>query len=246
MSETLLRADLHIHSVLSPCAQREMLPHCIVFEALQKKLDVIAVTDHNACENVGLTMELGQRFGLWVVPGIEVESKEEIHLLCFFPTLELLTLFNREVDANLSRIPINEEIWGEEWVIDEEGAIKAKKEYLLTYPTQLSAEELITLARKYQGFVVPSHIDRASYSVLANLGFIPREWGIETVEISSWQKAETLRGNINLGEYVLVSFSDAHSLSEIGRTFTLLEIQKRDWTSLLQALTTRKFFPHQN
>jgi hypothetical protein len=246
MPESLLRADLHIHSVLSPCAQREMLPHCIVLEALQKKLDVIAVTDHNACENVGLTMELGQRFGLWVVPGIEVESKEEIHFLCFFPTLDLLALFNREVDANLSRIPINEEIWGEEWIIDEEGGIKTKKEYLLTYPTQLSAEELITLARKYQGFVVPSHIDRASYSVLANLGFIPREWGVETIEISSWQKAETLRGNVNLGEYVLVSFSDAHSLSEIGRTFTLLEIQKRDWTSLLQALTTRKFFPHQS
>lgn len=240
MSKTLLRADLHIHSVLSPCAHREMLPHCIVLEALQKKLDIIAVTDHNACDNVNLTIELGQCFDLWVIPGIEVESKEEVHLLCFFPTVELLTVFNKEIEANLLRIPIDEKIWGEEWIIDEDGRIKAKKEYLLTYPTQLSAEELIALARKYQGFVIPSHIDRASYSVLANLGFIPQKWKIETVEISTWKRAETIRKSIDSEKYSLVSFSDAHSLSEIGRTFTLLETKRRDWKSLLQALTTKK------
>ncbi|MCD6155811.1 MAG: hypothetical protein J7J32_02035 [Candidatus Atribacteria bacterium] len=218
-----------------------MLPHCIVLEALQKKLDIIAVTDHNACDNVNLTLELGQHFGLWVIPGIEVESKEEVHFLCFFPTIEFLTSFNKEIEANLPRIPIDEKIWGEEWIIDEDGRIKAKKEYLLTHSTRLSAEELIALARKYQGFVIPSHVDRTSYSVLANLGFIPQKWKIKTVEISTWERAETIRKTASLEKYSLVSFSDAHSLSEIGRTFTLLETKRRDWKSLLQALTAKKF-----
>ena len=45
----LIRADLHIHTVLSPCAEVEMIPPLIVERALAEHLDLIAITDHNLC-----------------------------------------------------------------------------------------------------------------------------------------------------------------------------------------------------
>lgn len=230
-------ADLHIHTVLSPCAQRDMLPHCIVLEALEKGIDIIAVTDHNACENVLLTIRLGERFGIWVIPGIEVETKEEVHLLAYFPSYEDLLHFNQLVEAFLPPFPLDEAVWGEEWVIDEEGNIAAKKSNLLALPLSLSLEKVVEEVRRCQGIPVLAHIDRRAYSVFSQLGFIPPGLAVEVLEVSPRASPDEVRKRFSLSGYRFLSFSDAHTLSEIGRRRTLFRMASRSWDEFLLALS---------
>ena len=83
-----IKADLHIHTCLSPCSDWEMSPRKIIRRSLDLGLDLIAVCDHNTAENAGAAMREGQKQGLWVLPGMEICSKEEVHILALFEELE--------------------------------------------------------------------------------------------------------------------------------------------------------------
>lgn len=240
MSVRAFTADLHIHTVLSPCARRDMLPHCIVLEALEKGLDCIAVTDHNACDNVAVTLSLGERFGLWVIPGIEVETREEVHLLAYFPTLDHLLAFNHLVEEHLLTFPLDAEVWGEEWVIGEEGNIVARKASLLTVPVALSLEDVVEEVERHQGVAVLAHVDRKAYSVFSQLGFLPPALPVKALEISPAFSPEETQERFTLSGYPLVSFSDAHGLSEIGQRVTLFWMASPRWEELLLALSGEK------
>ncbi|MEN3186267.1 MAG: PHP domain-containing protein [Atribacterota bacterium] len=229
-------ADLHIHSVLSPCAQREMLPQCIILEALEKKIDMIALCDHNACDNVEVTVALGNRFGIWVIPSIEVETREEVHLLCYFPTVLQLQNFNHLVSASLLPMPLREDIWGEEWVIGEDGQVSEKKAHLLTYPTTLSVEEVVTLVRTFGGVVVPAHVDRKHYSIVSQLGFIPPDLMIPAVEISQRAPWKEVAEQLGLQRFQVLCSSDAHQLSEIGLGKTYFLMYALNWSEFMLAM----------
>ena len=99
------RADLHVHTVLSPCAEVEMIPPLIVQKALEKNIDLIAITDHNTSANVGAVQKAAQGTGLTVLPGMEIQSREDVHLLTLFETLEALAAWQKEVDASLPDLP---------------------------------------------------------------------------------------------------------------------------------------------
>ncbi len=236
MGEEPFRADLHIHSVLSPCAEREMLPHCIVLEALEKGLNIIAVTDHNSDENVAVTMELGCRFGVWVIPGIEIESREEVHLLCYFPSLERLRSFTSYLTAYLPLLTLNENLWGQEWVIDDDGKIKERKNHLLTHSLNLSVEDVCERVRKEKGIVIPSHVDRKAYSIVQVLGFVPPQLPVSAVEVSRGLSVKKARETMDLGRYRVVRFSDAHSLSEIGSAYSTFYIKTASWQEFIMAI----------
>ena len=233
-------ADLHIHSVLSPCAEREMLPQCIILEALEKKIDIIALCDHNACDNVEVMVTLGNRFGVWVIPGIEVETKEEVHLLCYFPSVNALRDFNTFIANFLPRVPLQENIWGEEWVVDEEGQIVEKKDYLIVHPVNLSLEEVCAAVHRHRGVVVPAHVDRKSYSIFFQLGFIPPHLEVDAVEISpeaSWK--EVVR-KFRLDGFQAIRSSDAHTLREVGLGWTYFSMFSLSWLEFVLALHGEK------
>ncbi len=233
-------ADLHIHSVLSPCAQREMLPQCVILEALEKKIDIIALCDHNACDNVEVTVTLGNRFGIWVIPGIEVETREEIHLLCYFPTVERLRDFNTFISGFLPRVPLREDIWGEEWVVNGEGQIVEKKDYLLVHPVNLSLEEVDTAVHIHGGIVIPAHVDRRSYSVFSQLGFIPSSLGMNIVEISREARWEKVVQTFGLNGFRVIRSSDAHTLGEVGTGRTCFSMFHLGWSEFVLALHGEK------
>ncbi|MDK2896385.1 MAG: 3,5-nucleoside bisphosphate phosphatase [Candidatus Atribacteria bacterium] len=229
-------ADLHLHSVLSPCAERDMLPACIILEALEKGIDIIALTDHNAWQNVPPLLSLGKKFGIWVIPGVEVETQEEVHLLCFFPTLTNLTEFGQFIQQFLPTVPLNQNIWGEEWVVDEEGKIIEKKSNLLTYPLQVSIETVTKKARGCGGLVIPAHVDRKAYSLLQNLGFLPPGLDFKVLEVSSSSRVAFVQKYWSLTGYYFVSSSDAHSLDQIGSVTTQFFISAPTWEELKKAL----------
>ena len=103
----IYKADLHIHTVLSPCGDLDMSPSMIIDQALIKELDIIGITDHNSTKNAIVCKEIGERNNIFVMMGAEVTSKEEVHCLCFMPNEEKLSEFQEYLETNLNSLAIN-------------------------------------------------------------------------------------------------------------------------------------------
>ena len=85
--------DFHIHSCLSPCGDKDMTPQNIANMAKIMGYNAIALTDHNTCGNCEAIMKVGAEIGLTVIPGMELCSSEEVHLVCLFPELKMAKRF---------------------------------------------------------------------------------------------------------------------------------------------------------
>ena len=112
-------ADLHIHTVLSPCADLEMTPANIVNRAKEKGLHIIGITDHNSTKNALLVKKLAQKEGIFVLTGAEVTTKEEVHCLAFFEFENQLNQFQQFLDDNITIIPNPDGHFGYQPVVDE-------------------------------------------------------------------------------------------------------------------------------
>jgi hypothetical protein len=176
------RAELHVHTVLSPCAGVEMIPPLIVQEALQLGLNLIAITDHNATANIAGVMEAARDSGLVVLPGMELQTREEVHLLCLFDTLEQAAEWQAKVDTFLPDTPNNIEFFGEQFVVDATGEFIRREERLLINSAAIGLENAAGLVRAMNGLAIPAHVDRKANGLLANLGLVPP--GFEALEIS--------------------------------------------------------------
>lgn len=203
-----VRCDLHIHSALSPCASPEMTPKNIVNMALLVGAQVIAVTDHNTARNArAVTEAAGDR--LIVVPGLEVWSKEDVHILCLFPNLAVAESFDRYVFDALPSRRCDAEVYGQQYLFDAESKIIGWEDKLLLSPTSLSVDEICHEAARRGGIVVPAHIDK-TYGMAVQLGFIPEHLGIRLVEVSKRGKQPALTRS-----YPYIVNSDAHNLSTL-------------------------------
>ena len=111
------KADLHIHTVLSPCGDLEMSPTAIVERALSRGLDMIAISDHNTTRQVKVAQKIGKAKGLFVLGGVEVTSQEETHCLCYFPDDAALDAFQEFLDAHLPPIPNDEDRFGYQLIV---------------------------------------------------------------------------------------------------------------------------------
>lgn len=217
--------DFHIHSALSPCSDADMTPNNIVNMAKLVGLDAIAVSDHNSIGNVRAVMEAGSRAGLTVVPGMEVETAEEVHILTLYPTLEGACFAAERVYACLPDIPNRPDIFGEQLLLDAEDQIAGREEKLLISPTTLSVNQLYALVEEAGGLFVPAHVDRHSYSILTNLGFIPDDLDVACIEVS--KKVDCLEDYLAVrpdlkGLHVLRN-SDAHCLEDLTQRRACLE-----------------------
>lgn len=213
--------DLHIHTGLSPCADKDMSPNNIVNMAVIKGLDIIAITDHNSAKNVKPILKVATNTSLVVIPGIEVETKEGIHLLCYFRSLEDLNRFTEIIDQNLPDVFIKEEIFGAQLIYDENDEVIDKVVKMLSNSTLLSMNEVIDLVHKLEGIVIPSHIDRYANSIITVLGFIPPDLLIDGVEIS---KMGNTTNNLN---YKVICNSDAHYLGAINERINFVELENK-------------------
>lgn len=211
-----LLADLHVHTVLSPCAEVEMIPPLIVKQAKQLGLELIAITDHNAAHNVEPMLEAAAGTGLAVLPGMEVQSREEVHLVCLFDTLEQVLAWQEQVFAALPAKENDEDFFGAQFVVDATGDYRGTETRLLSVSTALSVEQVVDGVRALEGIVLPAHVDRPSYSLIANLGFVPPRLQIAGVELSRHADlAEVARRFPQVAGYGKVVSGDAHRLEEM-------------------------------
>jgi PHP family Zn ribbon phosphoesterase len=219
-------ADLHIHTCLSPCAELEMLPEFIVGRAQELGLQIIAVTDHNSAENVASVVNAARGTGITVLPGMEVQTREEVHVLALFDTLEQVASWQEQVYASLPPLKNDEAFFGEQLVLDADGQPADYLERLLLTSTSFSVEEVVQRVADLNGLCIPAHVDHTAYSIISNLGFIPPELDVVGVEISSnIGLVEARKRFPQLVRYSLVANGDAHRLQEMARRTTFKMVQ---------------------
>ncbi len=195
-----------------------MIPPLIVRRALELGLDWIAVTDHNAAGNVAAVIAAAEGSGLAVTAGLEVESREEVHLLCLFDAAWQAEAWAATVADHLPRRRNDERHFGAQFIVDASGDYVRTEERLLLASTDLPIEEIARGVAELGGLAIPAHVDRPANSLLINLGFIPPNLAIDGLEISRWTApADFRRDHPELAGYGLVGSGDAHRLSEMVR-----------------------------
>jgi len=229
--------DLHIHSALSPCSDNEMTPNNIINMALLKGLDIIAVTDHNSAENLGAIMKCGEKAGVLVVPGMEIETKEEVHVISLFPCLEKALKMQKKVYNSLPLMKNRSDIFGEQLVIDQQDNVTGYLDKMLITATCITIEEVFSTVKQLGGIMIPAHVDRESYSVISNLGMIPEEIIVKYVEISKFCNQETFLDMYpQLSKYKFLRSSDAHNLGDILERESVVELKEKSVRELVDYL----------
>lgn len=209
-------ADFHVHTLLSPCAEIEMTPHHIVMRAAEAGVNMLAVTDHNASANVEAALLCAERYGIKVFPGMEVECKEEAHILTLFDDLAALEKWQCVVDGAMSGMQNRPERFGAQFVVDDDDNFVREEERMLLGPLKLSAEEVITTVNALGGLCIAAHVDKSAYSLLAQLGFLPSDMGLAAAEISRnrLRELEERKLQFLLGGLPYVTDSDAHMMDD--------------------------------
>lgn len=227
--------DLHIHSSLSPCADNDMTPNNIVNMSILKGLDVIAITDHNSCANVQAIASCAKNTSLLVIPAMEIETAEEIHVVCLFPNTEMATEMQKLVYSRLPNIRNKEDIFGEQLILDENDELIGKEDRLLLTSTAITINEVFQVVnQKLGGLAIPAHIDRQSNSILSNLGAMPEDIDIKCVEISDI-KAELSKDN-KISTMKRIYSSDAHYLWNIHEREYFIDVKSLTIESVFKAL----------
>lgn len=216
--------DLHIHSDLSPCGSSDMTPNNILNMSLIKGLNIISITDHNSAGNLPAAMELSSRAGIKVIPGLEVTSKEEVHVLCYFKELKNATEFGSIIYDSLPLIKNNIEIFGEQNIYNSNDEITGTLEKLLINASKYTIEDIYSIVKEYRGVMIPAHINKMTNGILGVLGFMPFNLKIEHVEVYS---KVPISGK-TIEKYKVLYNSDAHRLVDISEAVNYFDLNNID------------------
>lgn len=213
--------DLHMHSCLSPCADDDMTPWNMVGMAKIKGLDVVAITDHNAALNAEDAMAAGAEYGVAVIPGMEITTREEVHMLGYFYTLEDALKAGEEIYAHLADVKNEPLLFGNQLIMKNGDTPSGTLEKLLINATDLSADEVCMLIKSHGGIAVPAHINRGSNGMIGALGLMPFLPEYPVVEVSP---SVPCPAYATKGRFLLHS-SDAHRLEDIQEQVFALECE---------------------
>jgi hypothetical protein len=198
-----------------------MSPRAVVARAGEVGLDLIAITDHNTTENAAAAIEAAAGTGLTVLPGIELTTSEEVHLLGLFEPGTDLGPFQDEVYRNLPDLPSKKRFVEDQVLVDADDYVTGFCPNCLFGATLFSVQKAVDLIHATGGLAVACHVDRDSFSILSQLGFIPAGLGLEAVEVSSRLSPDEARAAFGgLDGRPVVRFSDAHKPEEIGTAVT--------------------------
>ncbi|MBC2713739.1 MAG: PHP domain-containing protein [Desulfobacteraceae bacterium] len=235
----LYRADMHIHTCLSPCGDWGMSPKAITRKSCQMGLDIIAICDHNTAENAGAVIRAGQKHGITVLPGMEICSKEEVHVLAIFETYDRALNMQAFVYDHLPG-ENSADLWGEQIVVDENDEVIAENSNLLIGATTLSLYELVDKINNFNGLCIASHIDRPAFGIISNLGFIPDDLQFCGLEVS-WRMSlnEAAASISGIGRFPCITSSDAHYIEDVGKVWTGFMLEAPTFAEIRMAFEGR-------
>ena len=232
-----LNYDFHLHSCLSPCGDNDMTPYNLVNMAKIMGLDVIALTDHNTCLNCPAAIKAGEEAGILVIPGMELCTDEEVHVVCLFPELQNALDFSAYVRERIPPVENREKIFGEQLIMDDRDNVIGKESLLLTTAAAVSLDMVPEIIKSFGGVAFPAHIDRSSYSVISNLGMIDKTMGFSIVEMTKDADRESYFSRFpDLREMSVFSSSDAHYLENIGSAGGKINVVEQEIDKILSIL----------
>lgn len=231
------RADLHLHTVLSPCADLAMSPDQLLAIAKQRNLDIIAITDHNSTKQCKVVREMATDFGIVVLNGCEVNSREEVHALCLFEDDHSKDEFQAFIDQYLPNIPNRPDYFGYQVVVDRDNMIVEEVPWYLGSALQVSLEEIADYTHQLNGIFIPAHIDRPMNSLFSQLGFLPKELKIDALQISKQAGEGSVRRLYDIHQDItLIKASDAHYPEDIGTACSIFELAEPTFEEIRWAL----------
>ncbi len=231
------KVDLHIHTALSPCGDKSMIPSSLVDRAIGQNLNIIGICDHNSSENVLAVMKASAGKGLHVFGGMEVTSREEAHVLAVFDEMRRIEEMQAIVYEQLSG-ENDVAAFGEQLVVDEHDSIVESNTRLLIGSTNLSVEEIVSAVHSSGGLAIASHVDKEMFSVTSQLGFIPEDSEFDALELSPYHEnaALAMKDAYEGSVIPLVNFSDAHYPEDIGKAFTHFYMEDASIAEMKRAL----------
>jgi len=230
-----LRADLHVHTALSPCAAEEMTPPAIVEAAVKVGLAMIAICDHNSAGNTAAVQEAAGR-RLSVLAGMEITTAEEVHVLGLFPDAQHARCAAEEVGATLPEYASSGAEPDRQALMDAKGRTVGMETRMLAAASGLSLQQTVQLIRRHDGLAIASHVDRQAFGILGQLGFFPEDAGFDAVEVSCAGQKAGRRAEFEAFGYPVVFSSDSHFLSDIGSAFTVCEVRAPAFDEMALAL----------
>jgi len=217
-----------------------MYPTALVQRAVACGLDVIGICDHNASENVQYVIEAARGESLRILPGMEITSREETHVVALFDTIDDLLKIQQIVYTALSGSN-REEIFGCQAIVNALDEVEGFNDRLLIGVTRLSLQEVVSAIHDANGIAIAAHIDRESFSVLGQLGFIPSDIRFDALEISRRTGLQAARErHPDLCDYPFIESSDAHFIRDIGMGCTKIVMKTPSLSELKMALEGRK------
>jgi predicted metal-dependent phosphoesterase TrpH len=232
----LFKTDLHIHTCLSPCADLNMGPRAIIDRAIQHGLDVIGICDHNSSENAPAVARAARGRDITVLPGMEVTSKEEVHVLGVFDSLDKALQLQEIVYQHLHG-ENDTEAFGLQVVVNEDHDVLGFNNRLLAGATELPIDEVVDSIHGLDGLAIAAHVDRETFGIIGQLGFIPAELPLDALELSpNTSPEEAMRRFPECAASAFVCSSDAHSVADIGKVWTSLLLREPTIWEIRKAL----------
>jgi 3',5'-nucleoside bisphosphate phosphatase len=231
----VFNCDFHIHTCMSPCADLDMHPGPLVQKALEVKLDLIVICDHNSSENVPYVIRAAIGKNIIILPGMEITTEEEAHLIAIFDSLTDLALMQKIVYNNLSGIN-DESRFGIQAVVNENAEVEDINTRLLSGAVDLTLNAAVSYIHQFNGLAVAAHIDHENFSVLSQLGIIDAGMNFDALEISAAMGIKRARERYKeLADYPFITSSDAHYIKDIGTSVTKVLMEKPSLNELKMA-----------
>jgi len=228
--------DTHVHTCLSPCAELDMHPSALVDAAVRAGLDAVAVCDHNSAENAAAVQRAGSSSGLSVIPGMEITTSEEVHILGLFPDLEAAMALQSKIYRSLPGRN-DEKTFGMQVIANEFAEVLGFNEHLLAGATTLTVDSVVAAIHDVAGLAVASHVDREGFGIVGQLGFIPQALPLDAIEVSPRMPMPLARATFApKGEYPILCASDAHEPRDVARAATFVLMESATLPELRRAL----------
>ena len=230
-----LAFDLHLHSCLSPCGDEEMTPANVAGMCALAGLDVVALTDHNSSRNCAAFEQAAQQHGLLAIPGMELCTREEVHVVCLFPTVEQAMAFSDFVGTKLPPMPNNPKVFGAQILMDSEDTVLGEETLLLAGAADIGLYDVPKLMEKFGGLSFPAHVDRPSNSLLSQLGIWTPDLDFPLAEVSRYCPLNLLERR-DLCGLRYISACDAHDLTQIPDAHQYMEVPEKTAEAVLNWL----------
>lgn len=225
--------DLHTHSCLSPCGDMEMTPNNLVNMAYLKGIEMLAVSDHNHAGNLRAIAAICEARDILHIPAIEAETREEVHVVCYLPTVSAAEELADVLYKSLPDMPYDANFFGEQVIMNDDDEEIKRLDKLLIQATTYSIEELFGLCREIGGEPVPAHINKDANSILAILGFIPPDLGAKTVEFNKNAGAPMF---FDPNSAAVLRSSDAHMLEALSERENSIELEEKSVACFLDTI----------